>query len=294
MIWIVMTRTDTDNYVSERNVRFIKEALGDDVRIVSVTRDTCLDFICREDIVIAQTRDREVLDRIVERGVANTVETERTIRLTKDKEEIKGEIEKLSSNICSARTIRKREAIEEGKTYFVKPRFGEDSNGVDERSKCTTARQVQMKCDDLLRQGYEPIVEEYIDGYECTAAVLNDGSEVRVFPVKVNIPTEFVTHDVKFSENEVCEPLRDAYLSNIIRAVVSIIFPDCHYMRVDFRVKGRAVYIIDFNLFPGLGPIDHFAKCLTLNKNMSYRDALLAIAGTADRRAKSTKTTNKK
>ena len=294
MIWIVMTRTDTDNYVSERNTKFIKEALGDEVRIISVTRDTSLDFISREDIVIAQTRDREVLNRIVERGARNTVESERTILLTKDKEEIKRKIEPLNWNVCSAKTVRERDAIEEGRTYFVKPRFGEDSNGVDERSKCTTARQVQAKCDELRGMGYEPIVEEYIDGYECTAAVLNCDSEILVFPVKVNIPTEFVTHEVKFSENEVCEPLEDGYLKNLIRAAVMSIFPDCHYMRVDFRVKDKRVYIIDFNLFPGLGPIDHFAKCLALNKNLSYRDILLAIAGTADCRAKSTKTTDKK
>ena len=294
MIWIVMTRTDTDNYVSERNTRFIKEALGNEVRIISVTRDTSLDFISREDIVIAQTRDMEVLDRIVETGARNTVESERTILLTKDKEEVKREIDPLGWNIHSAGTVSEREAIEEGRTYFVKPRFGEDSNGVDERSKCTTAKQVQAKCDELRSLGYEPIVEDYIDGYECTAAVLNDGSGIQVFPLKVNIPTEFVTHEVKFSENEVCEPLTDGFLSNMIKHAVKAIFPDCHYMRVDFRVKGKAAYIIDFNLFPGLGPIDHFAKCLALNRNMSYRDVLLAIAGTADCRAKSTKTTNKK
>lgn len=284
-----MTRTDADNYVSERNAKFIKEALGDAVRIITVTEDTSLGFIdCINDVVIAQTRNRTVLDSIIRTGVANTVESKDTVLLTKDKEIVKRTIER--AGLKSAKTIKRTDVIEEGKTYFVKPKFGEDSNGVDERSKCSTAKQIQQKCEELKAMGYEPIVEEYIDGEECTAAVLRHGNRISVYPIKVNIPTEFVTHEVKFSEDEICEPLGERYCQEIEKVFKEICY-DGHYMRIDFRIKDEEVYIIDFNLFPGLGPIDHFAKCLSLNENKSYRDVLLAIANTADRKAKPTNPT---
>lgn len=292
MIWIVMTRTDTDNYVSERNARFIKEALGNEVRIISVTKDTDLSFIDSvNDIVIAQTRDRDVLNHIVETGARNTVESEKTVLLTKDKEIIKAKIEKLHLRMRFAKTLKEGDPVEEGKAYFVKPRFGEDSNGVDERSKCHTARQIEEKCRELREMGYEPIVEEYIDGEECTVALLREGEGLQAYPVAIDLPTEFVTHEVKFSENEICRMPPMGFAYSTFNEMFRALMPDCHYMRVDYRVKDGEVYLIDLNLFPGLGPIDHFAKCVTINSNMSYRGVLRLIASTADRKAKSTNST---
>lgn len=293
MIWIVMTRTDTDSYVSERNARFIKEALGDGVRIVSVTKDTNLSFIRKEDTVIAQTRDRDVLNHIVETGASNTVESERTVMLTKDKELVKESIRNLFVNpgLLCANTLKEGDPVEEGKTYFVKPRFGEDSNGIDERSKCRTAKQIEEKCRELRERGYEPIVEEYIDGEECTVALLRVGDRIHAYPITIDLPTEYVTHDVKFSENEICR-VPTAFDYHAFSILFKALTPGCHYMRVDYRVKEGKAYLIDLNLFPGLGPIDHFAKCVTLNENMSYRDVLKLIASTADHWTKATKPTD--
>ena len=55
-----------------------------------------------------------------------------------------------------------------------------------------------------------------------------------------------------------------------------------HYARIDFR-KGNdgLYYLIDVNLLPGLGPLDHFAKCLLLAKNISYIDAIKKVINTA-------------
>lgn len=83
-----MTASDKDSYVTQRNQNFIKEALGaNNVTFVSVQDEDSLNDlkISDRDIVITQTRNRIILDKIGKLEAKNTSESDRTIVLTKTK-----------------------------------------------------------------------------------------------------------------------------------------------------------------------------------------------------------------
>lgn len=283
MIRFLETITDKESYVSKRNAQFITEALGKkNVRFHKLQNSDVLSElnIDNDDILIAETRDGIVRHAISMYGCRNTVESDRTIVLTQNKEYVKSELQR--HGILSPRKITIEE-VKEGYTYFVKPMFGEDSNFVDIDSVCQSKEEVRRKADAIQKAGFTPMIEEFIDGEEYTVALLMKEGKKEAYPIKVNLftPWNIMTHAAKFSENEICEAVYNTRLEDIAKKAFDIV--GCkHYMRIDFRrdSQGR-YYLIDFNLFPGLGPTDHFAKCMNLHLNISYHDVLTKIIETA-------------
>lgn len=286
MIWVIMTKTDKDFYVSEKNKNFLTEILGEEnISFISVEEEDNLSFVKDTDIVLCQTRNSQIIERVCQTGARHTAESNFTILYTKNKKVVKDNI--LSKeNIPFPATIDVSTVREEDFPVFVKPLFGEDSNGVDERSFCETREALNKKVRELKSVGVTPIVEKFIKGCDATVAILqNEDGNLEVFPVKVRLQTEnnVMTHEAKMSESEICYPCNNEEL--IAYAKKAFVAVGCkHYMRIDFRLDdtGRP-YLIDFNLFPGLGPIDHFCKCLSLCGNFSYKDAIGKILNTAKR-----------
>lgn len=283
MIRFLETITDKESYVSKRNAQFITEALGKkNVRFHKLQNSDVLSElnIDNDDILIAETRDGIVRHAISMYGCRNTVESDRTIVLTQNKEYVKSELQR--HGILSPRKTTIEE-VKEGYTYFVKPMFGEDSNFVDIDSVCQSKEEVRRKADVIQKAGFTPMIEEFIGGEEYTVALLMKEGKKEAYPIKVNLftPWNIMTHTAKFSENEICEAVYNTRLEDIAKKAFDIV--GCkHYMRIDFRrdSQGR-YYLIDFNLFPGLGPTDHFAKCMNLHLNISYHDVLTKIIETA-------------
>jgi hypothetical protein len=283
MIRFLETITDKESYVSKRNAQFITEALGKkNVRFHKLQNSDVLSElnIDNDDILIAETRDGIVRHAISMYGCRNTVESDRTIVLTQNKEYVKSELQR--HGILSPRKITIEE-VKEGYTYFVKPMFGEDSNFVDIDSVCQSKEEVRRKADVIQKAGFTPMIEEFIGGEEYTVALLMKEGKKEAYPIKVNLftPWNIMTQAAKFSENEICEAVYNTRLEDIAKKAFDIV--GCkHYMRIDFRrdSQGR-YYLIDFNLFPGLGPTDHFAKCMNLHLNISYHDVLTKIIETA-------------
>ena len=280
-----MTASDKDSYVTLRNQNFIKEAIGtNNVTFVKVQdEDSLNDLKIRDsDIVITQTRNRTVRDKIGKFGAKNTSESDRTIVLTKNKQVLKEELYR--HGIPHPKSFSKND-IRDGYMYFVKPLMGEDSNMVDNFSVCNKKEDAIKKFDEIERMGDVAIIEDFIAGKECTAAcVVNQKTgDIDVYPIFVELSTPYniLTHEAKMKEEEICSACNLEVIKQTARKVCKILGIQ-HYLRIDFRISSTGVpFVIDCNLFPGLGPTDHFAKCLLLTENMSYIDALKAVIASA-------------
>lgn len=284
MIWFIMTASDKDSYVTSRNQNFIKEALSGGVRFVNVRNENTLDGlkIDKGDNVIMQTRNRIVRDKVERLGVKSTSESDRTIVLTKNKEVLKEELYR--HGIPHPKSFCKSET-KDNYLYFVKPLMGEDSNMIDSFSVCGTARDVRRKVAEIEQSGDVAVIEDFIAGEECTAAcfVNPETGEIDVYPIYVKAATPYgiLTHSAKMKEEEVCSICELDAVNEISRKVCKVLGVR-HYLRIDFRISSTGIpFVIDCNLFPGLGPTDHLAKCLLLSKNISYIDAIKKVISTA-------------
>ena len=286
MIWVIMTDSDKDFYVSGRNKNFLTEVLGEgNVSFVTMSEDDDLSFIGCDDIVLVQTRNVHVIEKIEQSGARHTAESNFTILYTKNKDAVKDYI--LSKEgIPYPATISVDDEKNAEYPVFVKPLLGEDSNGVDEKSLCHTIQEVESKVKELKSRGMYPIIEKFIDGQDATVAVLqNEDGNVEVYPISIRLSTanNIMTHVAKMSEEEICSFCHNVKLIEYAKKAFKAV--GCkHYMRIDFRIdKSGKPYLIDFNLFPGLGPTDHFSKCLSLCGNFSYGDIIKKILSTAKR-----------
>lgn len=286
MVWVITTKTDNDFYVSDRNKNFLTEILGEEnVSFTDVDEEDNLSFVKDTDVVLCQTRNLSVIEKIRKTGAKNTCESLFTILYTKNKRAVKDYVLR-KEKIPYPYTIEVENIKESDFPVFVKPAFGEDSNGVDEKSICYTKEEVGKKVKDLEEEGFCPIIEKFIDGHDITVAILQKGNrEIEVYPVMINLKTEnnIMTHNAKMSEDEVCYPF---YNDNLIACAKKAFKAlGCrHYMRIDFRMDRKGnLFLIDFNLFPGLGPTDHFCKCLSLCGNLSYRNSISLILESASK-----------
>lgn len=280
-----MTASDKDSYVTQRNQNFIKEALGtNNVTFVNVQDEDSLNDlkISESDIFITQTRNKIVREKISKFGAKNTSESDRTIVLTKNKQVLKEELYR--HGIPHPKSFSKND-IRDGYMYFVKPLMGEDSNMVDNLSVCKSTEEVRKKVDEIERMGDVAIIEDFIAGKECTAAcVVNQKTgDIDVYPIYVELTTPYniLTHEAKMQEEEICSACNLKAVKETAQKVCKVLGVQ-HYLRIDFRISSTGVpFVIDCNLFPGLGPTDHFAKCLLLTENMSYIDALKSVIASA-------------
>lgn len=283
MIRILQVATDKEAYVSHRNENFIKEALrAENVRFHNVNSDSDLEKlgISSNDVVIVETRDGFVRQALSKLGCKTTLESDRTIILTQNKEVVKEELQRYG--ISHPKTYKHCE-VEDGHSYFVKPKLGEDSNFVDNQSVCQSVYEVRKRCRTLAYHGCHPMIEDFIEGEEYTVACIRFKEDLEIYPLKVNLstPWNIMTHEAKFSENEICETVNDYELKKIAAKAFEVV--GCqHYMRIDFRkgLDGK-FYLIDFNLYPGLGPTDHFAKCISLYSDVSYKEVLKKVIASA-------------
>ncbi len=138
--------------------------------------------------------------------------------------------------------------------YFVKPRFGANSEGVDEGSICDSWAEARARARLLLAAGEEALIEELAPGHEVTVPVL--GGPVALHPVanrtdhRENITTERQKRflepgkkGVPFEDAALCEKLKRAAL-----AFAALVRP-CDYFRVDFRVAPDGSYrLLEFNI----------------------------------------------
>ena len=142
---------------------------------------------------------------------------------------------------------------------FVKPAHAGDSLGIDERSLVHDVDELARQVSAIQRDYGEVLVEEYIDGRECTVLVLAPadaaGEPVALTPVEYIFPEgpHFKTYAMKTSalHPEANIPVRDPALADRLKdAAVRVFraFGGVGYARLDFRVDDQGEpYFLDIN-----------------------------------------------
>lgn len=282
MIWSVVLKSEMEGFGTLPVFRFYQEALGrDNITLAVVNENDNLDFVKENDVVLLRSANKSIIDTIIRKKISSTAETNENYDLVKDKALLAVILK--SQNIIVPRQYDFK-CVQNECMYFVKPRYGSDSFGISHLSICKTKNDVirQISCiHNELSQ--DSIIEDFIEGIDCTVACWRDGNEINTCAIEIECPeTDTIqTKDSKIDIKEFCSPLHDDTINGIAKRVFEFLGLK-HHARIDFRRNNNGTYyLIDVNLIPGLGPIDHFAKCLLLSRNMSYRDAMLSVVNSA-------------
>lgn len=294
MIWSVVSKSEMEGFGTSPVFRFYREALGkENIRLAVVEENDPLDFVGKDDIVLLRTASPSLIETIEEKGIISTAESNLTYNQVGDKVYLANFLKKFGIRVPRQ---FKMEELEEGKTYFVKPRYGSDSMGITTKCICRSIAEVREQVARLEAQIGEVVIEEFIDGIDCTVACVknSDGYSTGSFSTAaISVECEetegIQTRDCKVGFKEYCSKV-DNILNEYLESRAILICAALgirHHARIDFRFsktdeKGE-LYVIDVNLLPGLGPIDHFSKCFLLAKNQSYTDTIKSIVNSATR-----------
>lgn len=264
--------------------RYYQEALGkENIQLAVVDETDNLNFVNKGDIVLLRTASELLINTIRKKGVRTTAEDFSKYELVKDKAKL--------ARYLTMNGIRVPHQYHQafglnGKTYFVKPRFGSDSVGISELNICHTADEIRVQTKKLDPKGKgDVVIEDFIDGREFTVVCIK-GSSLRTFAMEVICTAKggIQTYESKMNYMEVGSKvygeLNDR--ANMIAADVFSCLGIQHHARIDMRCDNEGnLYVIDVNLLPGLGPLGDLARCLLLTENISYIDALKAIIASA-------------
>lgn len=285
MIWSVVSKEEMEGYGTSPVFRFYREALGkENVRLAIVEENDALSFVSKDDTVLLRTASPILISTIHNRRLKSTSETPELYNLVNDKE-VLAEALTAQGFLCPRQYYK--DELRVGKTYFVKPRFGSDSMGISSASICTSKEQVLSQYAIIRNTMHQDaVIEDYIPGKDLTVACVMGGDILNVASIGIDCDETYgiQTRDCKVGFKEYCSLLSYEESSIVEDIAKKIVHKLCikHHARIDFR-KGEdgRYYLIDVNLLPGLGPIDHFAKAFLLSKNRSYVDVIKMIVNSA-------------
>lgn len=285
MIWSVVSKEEMDNFGTGNVFKFYQEALGrDNIKLAIVDEADKLDFVSEDDIVLLRTASKQFIDTIRDKGVKTTAEDNDTYYLVNDKLQVSRFLLSKGIHTPAHQSI---DFVEDGKVYFVKPRFGSDSKGVTEKSICTSKEDVKKQATAIFNAcNCKVVIEKFIEGKEYTVACFNIDNELRCFPIEVDCSKTFGIQTQKGKAEFVECGLRlednDRNEINVIAKRVFEVLGIKHHARIDFRRdKNGNYYVIDVNLIPGLGPTGDLVRCMLLTENYSYTDALKMVIASA-------------
>jgi D-alanine-D-alanine ligase len=173
-------------------------------------------------------------------------------------------------------------------TYFVKPRFGSASIGIDESCICNSWDAAISKSNEYFNNNTEVIIEKFCDGYCYGVPVLNskNGEIIVGKPhyVSTNKPGNLMTYQqkrrtegglsVEFSD--------DDRLNNTLEYLSKKYFIEmqpCDYARIDFMVdkENGIPYFLEVNALMNLGINSGFVKSMMPSHFNSYEDIIRYI-----------------
>lgn len=283
MIWVIANKKEEDS--SFPTYRHYKQAFPEgEIDICLATPQDNFAFIHRGDIAIVRTRDPRINARLREAQMAycfeSTVESYMVDWLTHDKEAIK--VVLAQNGLFFPKTVALDDIVP-GSKYFVKPRYGENSIGVDPYSICRNRDEVMTKCSLLWQHGIEPMIEEYLEGDEVTTAVFwgKEDLHLKMFSaiMRPNDGGELHTQMTKAGFSFTPERYKSSRLDDAVRKVFHAIGAK-HLLRIDTRIVNHMPYIIDVNMIPGLAPDGYLSKCMEVN-GIGYRNAIRMMVNTA-------------
>lgn len=282
MIWSIVSKAEMEGFGTSPVFRFYREALGkNNIKLAVVEENDKLDFVGEGDIVLLRSANPYLVKTIKEKGVRTTAEYMCSYEMVANKSLLSTLLANNGIEVPRQYSINE---VEEGKTYFVKPKLGSDSMGISLQSICRTIDEVKRRVAYIKEElGDKAVIEDFVEGVDCTVACWKKDGVINTCAIEVECEetSSIQTRDCKVGFKEYCSALHDEAIDAIAKNVFELLGIK-HHARIDFR-RGNdgKYYLIDVNLLAGLGPIDHFAKCLLLSRNMSYTDAMWAIVNTA-------------
>jgi len=148
--------------------------------------------------------------------------------------------------------------------YFVKPRFGSASLGIDETCLCQEWNQTLRKAEQYFKSGTEVIVEQYIEGTYFGVPVLNglDGTPLIAIPHYQTSTKKghIITNSQKrFTEGGMDRFIsRDGTINKLLTHYTQKYFLEmqpCDYARLDYIVEEKTgiPYFLEVNALMNLG-----------------------------------------
>lgn len=288
MIRIITTEEERASLCPARKFEQISGELGKEEVSLHVLKEEeiedALKSFGKEDTVLAETKNYRILTAVRESGMRSTAENIQAVKFDEDKLLLKRVL--APRMVLTPREVNLATESTLHVSYFVKPLMLEDSIGIDECSLCRNVEEAKRKV-EAIRQDYglPSIVEEYIDGEDVTCAVVKNRDGLFMLPVVIqpNAASPYLSYDAKNSNRETYSPVNDSILRMRICQAAAETFDAIgaeHYARIDMRIKDGRPYVLEVNLYPGLGKTGYMYQALRL-KGYGYRDFLKEILSTA-------------
>lgn len=166
--------------------------------------------------------------------------------------------------LCNEKeTTKYFENIDLNLPLVVKPNAEGSSLGIDKQCFCTSYNAAKKKVCDLLKKFPQVLLEEYIEGYECTIWMIGNNN---IFPFlkplilscngKYYFENKIFTLNDKATHNRAynlpTNILPSAVIENLER-ISKQIFNELglrDYARIDFRINKNEIYFIEANALP--------------------------------------------
>lgn len=288
MIRIITTEEERASLCPARKFEQISGELGKDEVSLHVLKEEeiedALKSFGKEDTILAETKNYRILTAVRESGIRSTAENIQAVKFDEDKLLLKRVL--APRMVLTPRVVNLATENTLHVSYFVKPLMLEDSIGIDEHSLCRNVEEAKRKVEAIRRDyGLPSIVEEYIDGEDVTCAVVKNEDGLYMLPVVIqpNAASPYLSYDAKNGNRETYSPVNDTILRMRICQAAAETFDAIgaeHYARIDMRVKDGRPYVLEVNLYPGLGNTGYMYQALRLN-GYGYRDFLKEILSTA-------------
>jgi D-alanine-D-alanine ligase len=179
---------------------------------------------------------------------------------------------------------------------FLKPLDAANGNGIDDLSFVTSLEEYENKISSLYDSFNQPVlVEEYLDGREFTAAVINmpDSnllvSAVEVVPPQSTNGLRILGEQAKRDDSEELKKeedieIRDSVCKLAVDAFVHLGIRD--FGRIDIKVNASGqCYFMEANLVPGMtAGTSYFPKACEIEGEISYDKMIGLILGEGLRR----------
>ena len=184
---------------------------------------------------------------------------------------------------------------------IVKPVREEASIGIYTNSVVSNEEDLKLRITEVLERYRQPaLVEKFIDGREVSVGIIDNGPDLHIFP-----PLEFLFEGSKSSlekirsyeykwEGKKEQMIRASLPQRIIERLlgysrIAYMATDCRdYVRMDYRISGSNIYLLEVNYNPGIGPNTHgLNNTLTMMasfENLSFGDLVENIIKTAAKR----------
>lgn len=172
--------------------------------------------------------------------------------------------------------------------YFIKPRFGSASLGIDETCLCLEWSQVLKKEMQYFEEGTEIIVERYIDGTYFGVPILNSANGVPLLGIPHYQTSSKRGHIITNSQKRFTEGGMECFISQDIsmNKVLSyytrkyfLEMQPCDYARLDYIVEEKTgiPYFLEVNTLMNLGKQGGFISSFLKSGFPSYESIIRYI-----------------